>query len=125
MTEQEHEVMQIVKKRLALDSADKDDLIGTYLQEIGNRIKHYCNIRTIPAELNYVWASMVTYLVHYVQGTYEEKLQGHPSSIKEGDTQVSLNQINKIISPAISNETIDGIILNYKADLHRYRRMRW
>lgn len=118
-------VLDIVKIRLDLTDGTKDDVIQTYIDEIGNRIKHYCNISTIPADLNYIWASMVVYLVHYVQGSYDGDVGGAPSSIKEGDTQTTFNQVNKIISPAVSNSIIDGIIMNYKADLHRYRRMRW
>lgn len=128
MTEQEHEVMQIVKKRLALDSTDKDDLIGTYLQEIGNRIKHYCNIRTIPAELNYVWASMVVDAVRVDLPNVDEisdSVGGGGANVKVGDTSVSGGGGSSGGLSNTAKAAIDNVVFNYRIDLHRYRKMRW
>lgn len=119
------DVLSIVKTRLGLTDDSEDELINSYIEEIGNRIKHYCNIDEIPENLKYVWASIVQHLVFYVQRGYKGETGGSISTIKIGDTQTTMNQPNKLISPSISNKMIDEIILNFKADLDRYRKLRW
>lgn len=120
----EAKVLAIAKARLKFVD-EEDELVMTYIEEVGNRIKHYCNIKEIPEELKYVWASIVQHLYFHLQQAYDGKKEGVVSSIKVGDTQIGLNQDNKIINPGISYKMIDEIILNFKADLNRYRKIRW
>lgn len=129
MTEQEQEVMETVKMRLALDDTNKDGLIATYLAEIGNRIKHYCGISTIPADLNYVWASMVIDAVRVDLPNVDEiadSVGGGGANVKVGDTSVSGASGSGGGGLAnTSKSVIDKVVFDYRLDLHRYRKMRW
>lgn len=120
----EAKVLAIAKARLKFVD-EEDELVMTYIEEVGNRIKHYCNIKDIPEELKYVWASIVQHLYFHLQQAYEGKKEGVVSSIKVGDTQVGFEQDSKNANPGISAQMVDEIILNFKADLNRYRKVRW
>lgn len=127
MSEKElrEQVLELVKNRLEISDDSQNDLILTYVDEVGNRIKHYCNIDGLPNDLKFVWASIAQHIIFYVQGSYTGETADTISSVKIGDTQTSINQPNKLNSPAFSNKVIDDVILNYKADLSPYRKLRW
>lgn len=106
------------------------------IEEVKQAILTYCNISTIPEELNFTWANMSIELANY---TYQmnkpsgdsltEVEEADISSIKIGDTQVNLgtggssNQRAKALKSHSVN--LDGIVLNYKAQLNRFRRVVW
>lgn len=121
MTDQEKEVLSIIKLRLGIEDETKDALIISYIYEIGRRILHYCQRSDIPDGMNWVWASMV---IDALKAEIPDQFGGGDIaglSVKIGDTSVS---------PANSSSekvktSIDQIVFNYKADLHRWRKLRW
>lgn len=123
---QEEEVLSIAKTRLGLPDETNDALINTYIREIGRRIKHFCNITTIPDDLIDTWASMVMDAARVELPNVDEinDTTGGGLNIKIGDTS---------ISPASSSggqtnttkSVIDQVVLNYRVDLVHYRRLKW
>lgn len=121
----ENQILSLVKTRLQIDNDDLDDLISSYILEIGYRIKHYCNITEIPNELLYVWTSMVIDALKVEQSTIDEISDNIDSgqSVKIGDTSVGPAKSDGITST--SKRIIDNLVLNYKTDLNAYRKLRW
>lgn len=117
----------IVKMRLGLSDDALQPLISTYIVEIENRIKHYCNIRALPDDLLYVWASMVVDAVRVDLPNVDEIVDtvgGQASNIKVGDTSVSGGGSGGGVSNT-AKSVIDQVVFDYRADLHHYRRMTW
>lgn len=120
---QEQEVMQIIKTRLRLSDESQDALIETYVKEIGRRILHYCKRRDVPNSLNWVWASMV---IDSLRVEHPDDFGGESISamnVKIGDTSVSPADAGGATST--NKSSIEKIVMNYVADLNRYRRLRW
>lgn len=118
------DIWPIVKLRLNLDD-DQEGLVETYIDEIGHRILHYCNLTEIPAGLKSTWASMVIDALRIEQPNLEgiEDTSGGGESVKIGDTSVSPAS-GSVLTNA-SKSVIDQVVLNYRVDLHRFRRLRW
>ncbi|MGK5512047.1 phage head-tail connector protein [Brevibacillus formosus] len=126
--EQITEVLKIVKLRLQIVDATQDALITSYITEIGWRIKHYCNISTIPDDLIYVWASMTIDAVRVDLPNVDEiadSVGGGGANVKVGDTSVSGGSGSGGGLSNTAKSAIDQVVFNYKMDLHRYRRLRW
>lgn len=124
-------VLEIVRSKLNNNEiADFDIIIA--IEEVAEVIKNYCNITDIPEGLKYTWANMATDLVRY-QNALDNA--GHSpqfntddvSTLKIGDTQIGLGGNESANSKLLAGHKInlDDIILNYKAQLQRYRRMVW
>ncbi|RRJ62408.1 DNA-packaging protein [Paenibacillus oralis] len=122
--EQEAEVLGIVKARLKITDDTDDTLINSYITEIGWRILNICNRRDIPDALIYVWASMVIDVLRIEQ---PQKYGGDANSsglnIKIGDT--SVGPASKSGLTATSKSVIDQVVFDYRADLYRWRKMKW
>lgn len=118
-------ILNLVKARLRLSDDSLDALISSYVDEVEHRIKHYCNISTVPDTLNFVWASMVIDVLKIEQSTIDEIADTIDSgaAIKIGDTSISPSKTDGTTST--SKKTIETIVLNYAADLNHYRRLRW
>ncbi|MNP33164.1 hypothetical protein D3C76_1263860 [compost metagenome] len=102
-------------------------LVDTYIAEIEHRIKHYCNISKLPDDLLYVWASMTMDVVRVEIPNIEEiedTVGGQANNVKVGDTSVSAGSAGNNLSNT-AKSVIDKVVLDYRHDLHRYRRMRW
>ncbi|NGP59990.1 phage head-tail connector protein [Paenibacillus thiaminolyticus] len=121
------DIWPIVKSRLGLSDDTHKDLIGTYIDEIGHRIKHYCNISAIPEGLKFTWASMAMDAVRVELPNVDEiaDTAGGESSVKIGDTQVSGGSGSGGEVSNTSKSVIDSVVLNYRVDLNRYRKLRW
>lgn len=119
------EIWAIVKLRLDLQDDTLKAIVESYIQEIGYRILHYCQISKIPDALNFVWVSMTMDAVRVELPNINEinDTVGSGENIKVGDTSVSPATSNGISN--VSKRTIDEIVLNYKIDLQRYRKLRW
>ncbi|HZG16961.1 MAG TPA: phage head-tail connector protein [Candidatus Bathyarchaeia archaeon] len=125
---QEQEVLQVTKLRLGLTDETKDALINSYILEIGWRIKHYCNISSIPDDLIFVWASMVLDAVHVDLPNVDEiadSVGGGGANVKVGDTSVSGGSGSGGGLSNTAKSAIDQVVFNYRMDLHRYRKLRW
>lgn len=124
MTEQEQEVLDIIVARLG-DKYDvsQNALIETYIKEIGRRILHYCQRSDIPEGLNWVWASMVMDALQVEQPDQFGGGDADGMTVKIGDTSVGPAKVSGVTTT--SKKSIDDIVLNYKADLHRFRKLRW
>lgn len=125
---QEEEVLSIVKTRLGLLDETNDALINTYIREIGRRIKHFCNITSIPDDLIDTWASMVLDAVRVEMPNMDGVDGGSDAglSIKIGDTSISpakSSDSGGLVNTAKS--IIDQVVLNYRVDLVHYRRLKW
>jgi hypothetical protein len=120
------DVWPIVKARLELDDTRKP-LIETFIEEIGERIKHYCNIRSVPVGLKYVWASMVVDAVRVDLPNVDEieETVGGQANIKVGDTSVSGVGGSGRELTNTAKAAIDQVVFDYRGDLHHYRRMTW
>lgn len=125
---QEEQVLQIVKLRLDLADDKNDALVTSYIAEIGRRIRHYCNITTIPDDLIYVWASMTVDALRVDLPNVEEiadSVGGGGANVKVGDTSVSGGGGSSGGLSNTAKAAIDDVVFNYRIDLHRYRKMRW
>lgn len=118
-------------KTVAITEAD----LTLALEEVAVAIKNYCNISTIPTELNYTWANMALELAEYQYQKYLDTstiaADPEPSeidSVKVGDTQVSVKAGGKGVrgkTLASHRPNLDGIVLNYADQLQKFRRMVW
>lgn len=120
------DIWPIVKARLCLVNDDHKEIIGTYIDEIGYRIKHYCNIRAIPEGLKFTWASMTMDAVRIELVNVDEIAEsvGDEGTVKIGDTQIGFSAARGGVSNT-SKSAIDTVVLNYRVDLNRYRRLGW
>lgn len=124
--EQVANVLETTKLRLGLTDTAQDALITSYITEIGWRIKHYCNISTIPDDLLYVWASMVVDAVRVDLPNVDEIADSvGGGNVKVGDTSVSGGSSSGGGLSNTAKSVIDKVVFDYRLDLHRYRRMRW
>ncbi|MFB4326405.1 DNA-packaging protein [Priestia sp. BR_2] len=121
------DVWGIVKDRLGLADNSLQPLITTYISEIEWRIKHYCNINTLPNALLFVWASMVIDAVRVELPNIDEiddSVGGQASNVKVGDTSVGGGGSGGGLTNT-SKAVIDQVVFDYRADLHHYRRITW
>lgn len=123
------DIYDIVKMRLQLDNADSKESILSYIIEIGYRIKHYCNITSIPEDLHYVWASMVADAIRIdIPNTdgVESSISGG-DNVRVGDTSVggggSSSGGGGVTNT--SKKVIDSVVFDYRFDLNHYRKLRW
>lgn len=119
------DVLSLVKLRLDIKDNKLDNLILSYTEEIGNRIKHFCGINTIPQALNFVWSSMVIDVLKIEQAHIDEiaRTINTGQSVTIGDTTVSPAKSDGVTST--NKSSIDTIVLNYQSDLISYRKLRW
>lgn len=134
-------VLDILNARLKDDTISEVDKLLA-IEEIEEVIKSYCNIDNIPKALKFTWANMAIDLLRYqvtTQSTpsteasaggvdFNASNTGNISSVKIGDTNISFssgdNSLNAL-SKKSHQANLDDLILNYKEQLQRYRRMTW
>jgi hypothetical protein len=127
-------VTEIVAKRVANVTTDTE-LIDLSVKEVEQEIKNYCQIDKVPKELNFTWANMAVDLLRYqhaASGTAAEAESfnlGDVSSLKIGDTSVNLGAGSATNAHNIAikshNPNLDDIVLNYRQQLNKFRRMVW
>lgn len=119
------DIWPIVKARLGLSDDIHKELVGTYINELGFRIKHYCNISAIPEALKFVWASMVIDVCRIELSHIDEidDTSDRGESIKVGDTSSAPATSSGLTNT--SKTVIDSVVTNYRVDLNRYRRLGW
>lgn len=134
-------VKQIVKTKLGVDSPS-DALLDINIDEIEQAILNYCNIDVVPKQLMYTFANMVCDI-----NTYDSQVVKDNTPATEetsGDIEIPASGINSV---RVGNTTVtfgsgsdtsvrnralrsheadlDSLILNYKAQLNKFRRMVW
>lgn len=120
------DIWPIVKLRLGLVDESLKPLIETYIEEIGNRILHYCSIKDVPEGLKFVWVSMVIDLIRLDLPNIDEisDTVGGGEKISIGDTSVSPAGASSGNSN-LAKSVVDKVVTNYHIDLNRYRKLRW
>lgn len=120
-----NEVLTTVKTRLQITGDNLDVLLSSYVQEIGQRILNYCNLAEVPLELELTWASMTIDAVRIEQPSIPEvaNTNGGAVEIQIGDTSVRPSGDSGLTNT--SKSVIDKVVLNYRIDLNRYRKLRW
>lgn len=99
------ERLEKLKMLLGIEGTNEDELLTFILESTEQKILNYCNIKSLPAELENVLIEM--------SANYYNTSDGVPSSLQVGDTSVSYRKDE------------DSIIREYKAQLHRFRRVAW
>lgn len=117
-----NDVAAMVKLRLSITDTSLDALIDSYVAEIGQRIRHYCNIDEIPPELESTWAAMVVDVLRLEQGHLAEVEAATP---KTAEVTVGDTTVRNLETPSISKKAVEQVVANYRIDLARYRRLRW
>lgn len=120
------EVLSLVKTRLQLPpDGSLDGLIESYVAEIEQRIRAYCNVDEVPADLKWTWASMVVDALRIEQSSVDEidATADRGASVRVGDTSVTPSSAGGVTNT--SKSVIDQVVLNYRVDLNRYRKLRW
>jgi hypothetical protein len=116
------DVLTIVEARLKIQTTENDAVISSYVDEIKQRILHYCNTSEVPEGLKFVWASMVIDALKTEQQSIPEvaAASGGTVELKIGDTATK-----EAPGKAAAKSAIDAVVLNYLVDLNRYRKLRW
>lgn len=94
------------------------------LEEVEQFIKNYCNINSIPSEMNFIWANMAfdllngAYLSADIISSSESIRPCEVTSFSAGDMSVSRG------SDTMAHKVdLDSLLFNYKDQLNRFRRM--
>lgn len=111
------------------DSVNDSVIINLLRDEVEQYIKHYCNICTVPACLEYVVVEMVCgkflQLKKSTGQLTELQLSGVLKSVQDGDTRVEYN-VSYMADPEATFLTfIDKLINGHMNELVAHRRMRW
>ena len=121
----------------AFDDADINDVVEE--AELG--ILNYCNLRSVPRELLGVWANLAIDVYRWERSlaetlsgesgeAKEPKLASIVTGITEGDASLSLavdasSDRVRTSSAHDASAGVDGVVLNYRDQLNRFRRIVW
>jgi len=121
-------ILREVKLRLGLDVNDTThaSLIGTYVDEVGWRIRNYIN-RDIPDDLSYTWVAMVasalsTEQINVLRPPVEPV---EAFEVKIGDTSIKPASAAKAAPATPTVSVIEGVLRDYQGELNAFRRLRW
>jgi hypothetical protein len=118
-------------------TADADAAVLT--AAVGSAIRNFCNRDDIPTALESVWASMV---VDYVRWATAVKKQNDPSGSEASTAGARISSITELsVSAQFGDDTtsqaaqaasahsvasgVEGIIMDYRDQLYRFRNMTW
>jgi hypothetical protein len=127
-------VLEIVQAKLGESGASISPLsLELAVAEVEQAIKNYCSISSVPDALHFTWANMAVDLLRYELASSEgpsedEEIDvGSVSSIRMGDTTINLGSANSSYGRAINSHkaNLDEIVMNYREQLHKFRRMVW
>ncbi|EMM0828942.1 phage head-tail connector protein [Clostridioides difficile] len=108
-----------LKKLLGFSREDdsKDTILEFILEDVEEMVKNYCNVPTIPEQLNSTILRMAIDMYKNKSLGSEDIALGSISSISEGDTSVSYR--------SSASEFKESLLKDYKSQLNRYRKIRW
>ncbi|WP_074116046.1 phage head-tail connector protein [Clostridioides difficile] len=95
----------------------KDTILEFILEDVEEMVKNYCNVPTIPEQLNSTILRMAIDMYKNESLGSEDIALGSISSISEGDTSVSYR--------SSASEFKESLLKDYKSQLNRYRKIRW
>lgn len=140
-TAQEQRVITEATTTLRLLGGDvsADDDAAVLTAAVGRAIRNFCNRDDIPTALESVWASMV---VDYVRWVAAVKKQNDPSGSGASTAGARISSITELsVSAQFSDDTtsqsaqaasshsvasgVEGIIMDYRDQLYRFRKMTW
>ena len=115
------EILDIVICRLFGNSQghdpQRDELLGSYIAEIGLRVLHYCHLTTLPERLYETVAGMsIDLLRSEGVNLTGAGLSAALESVRLGDAQFGFGQAS-----SVSQGVIDELLRAYAIDLHAHR----
>lgn len=99
------------------ENDSKDTILEFILEDVEEMVKNYCNVPTIPEQLNSTILRMAIDMYKNESLGSEDIALGSISSISEGDTSVSYR--------SSASEFKESLLKDYKSQLNRYRKIRW
>lgn len=133
-------IKDIIKAKLGIDTPS-ETLLNYNVDEIEQTIKNYCNLDYVPKELTYTFVNMVCDL-----NTYDSQVVQDNTPSEDGNEDISISS-SGVNSVRVGNTTIsfgsgsdtstrnralrshqanlDQLILDYKAQLNKFRKMVW
>lgn len=131
------DILEIINAKLSNVSIDFHEK-ALAIEEVENVIKNYCNINTVPSELKFTWANMAIDLLRYQHeanllpdsdNSLDSVAAGNISSLKIGDTSINLGNEDSLSVRTIAMKShspnLDNLVMNYKSQLQRFRKMVW
>lgn len=124
-------ILELVKLKLKNDSIS-DTEINYAIEEIVQVVSNYCNldIDKIPKALQFTVANMVVDLVksQNLNSLDPSDIQnnvgiGSIASVKSGDTEIKFTRNGNGTGAHVSD--VDSVTMNYKAQLNKFRRIKW
>lgn len=131
------EIVSAKVKALITAGAITDVDIQLAVDETAQSIRTYCNIDVsipLPVELNFTHANMAVDLLKHTYAVNSTDLDAEVdaaevSSIKIGDTQIQLNGASTTNARAAAlrshKATLDDVVMNYREQLNKFKRMVW
>lgn len=120
----------IIKVLLGISLTDftKDQLINIYLEIMINKVKNYCNIKTIPVALENIIAEMTAalYLKQHGSGQSTQVIVAQAGEIKS--ETVGDHKIEYVTSGSTSSSSTSitqDIMTDHKAQLNPFRCIRF
>lgn len=101
------ERLEKLKLILGIEGTEQDALLEYLLESTEQKILNYCNLDELPTELENVLVEMAA--------RFYNSPDGVAASMKVGDTSVNYSTV----------KDEQNIIHDYKAQLHRFRRLSW
>lgn len=133
-------IKDIIKAKLGIDTPS-GTLLNYNVDEIEQAIKNYCNLDYVPKELTYTFVNMVCDL-----NTYDSQVVQDNTPSEDGNEDISISS-SGVNSVRVGNTTIsfgsgsdtstrnralrshqanlDQLILDYKSQLNKFRKMVW
>ena len=113
------EKLERLKLILGIEGSDQDALLSFLLQSTERKILNYCNINELPAELEDVLIEITSDAYRARQREMDE---GKVAQVNIGDTTIQYSESNFNLMTGAGGT---DFLKNYKAQLSRYRKLRW
>lgn len=107
------ELINAVKLRLGIADSDtsRDELIASYLAEVQEKVKNYCNISAVPEKLQYTIISITVDMYGLKNPSPTDRLVTEERQGNRTEKYAGKSDVEKAVS-------------SYTAELNRYRRVR-
>ena len=107
MTTREY-VETTLETRLITEGISISGDTTSYVDEVEQSIKNYCNIDAVPEELKFVWISMVMDYFRWIHSSKPDTSSGNASptvltSLREGDTNLGFSVDTSAIAHSSQN----------------------